>query len=170
MQEQHLLSHYFFTNIAHGEINMAERRNADEPRRKDDRHVCPLHDLVQSETADHRKLVCDKIALKADGSEVKGLTKLITILVSICCIIIAGQAIWLRADSQKLDEKIDNGFATIHRRITETNKSIEENAKFRVENDTAQMQQLSAIQGQLGTINWRLTEIESKDKSNGNRK
>ena len=143
---------------------MTERRKADEPRRKDDRHVCPLHDLVQSETADHRKIVCDKIAMKADGSEVRGLTKLITILVSICCIIIAGQAIWLRSDSEKLDKKIDEGFSTIHRRITDTNKSIEEHANVRVENDAAQMQQLSAIQGQLGTINWRLTDIETKQK------
>lgn len=143
---------------------MTERRTADEPRRKDDRHVCPLHDLIQTETDDHRKLVCDKIAKKADGTEVRGLSKLIAILVSICCIVIAGQAIWLRSDSAKLDDKIDNGFATIHRRITETNKSIEDHAKIRSENDNQQMQKLADIQGQLGTMTWRLTQIEDVHK------
>jgi hypothetical protein len=143
---------------------MNERRIADEPRRKDDRHVCPLHDILQEDTEKHRDMVCKKIASKADGSEVKGLAKLIMILVSICCIVIAGQAIWLRSDSAKLDVKLEHGFSTIHRRISETVNKIEDNNKIRIENDSAQTRQLSEIQGQLGTITWRLTQIEKSQE------
>ena len=143
---------------------MTERRTAEEPRRKDDRHVCPVHDLIQNDTADHRDMVCKKIAAKADGSEVRGLARLIVLLVSICCIVIAGQAIWLRADSEKLDKKIDDGFTTIHRRITDTTRSIDEHAKIRIDGDTAQMRQLADIQGQLGVMSWRLTQIEDANK------
>jgi hypothetical protein len=136
---------------------MTERRVAEEQRRKDDRGVCPLHDLIQKETDDHRDLVCGKIAQKADNSELRGLFKLVSVLVGICCLVVGGGFYWLRSD-------IDTGFSTVHRRITETQIKIDQNAKERIENDNIQIQQASKLIGQMETINWRLSQLEEANK------
>ena len=149
---------------------MDERRIADEPRRSIDRHVCPLHDLLQTETKEHRKIVCDKIAAKADGKELRGLKSLITILVTITCLVVAGQAVWLlnginsvKTDAlaavNKTDHAIEQGFSTLHRRVSEQTAAREAN-------DAEQSKQLNAIQSQISVITWRLGQIEDAAKIN----
>lgn len=130
-----------------------ERRVAEEQRRKDDRGVCPLHDLIQKETDDHRDLVCGKIAQKADTSELRGIFKLVSVLVGICCLVVGGGFYWLRSD-------LDTGFSTVHRRITETQTKIDQNSKDRIESDSIQIQQATKLIGQMETINWRLGQLE----------
>jgi hypothetical protein len=102
-------------------------------------------------------MVCDKIKEKASNSEVKALSKLIAILVSLCCLIVAGQAIWLRSDISKTEKTIADGFATLHRRISE-------GANERIANDTLQNKQLGEISREIGIINYRLMAIEEVHK------
>lgn len=122
-------------------------------RREYDRCVCALHDLLQDETKDHRKMILDQIKEKANSSDLRGLTKLVAILITICCIVVAGQAVWLRTDISSLA----NSTHRLNVRLTEATDE-------RVRIDIEQTKVLEHISGQLGTVDWRLTEIEKKQK------
>jgi hypothetical protein len=133
---------------------------------------CAVHDLIQDETKEHRETVCSKISNlksdylrdidevksqmngKASHSDVRGLMKLVSVLVAICCLIVAGQAIWLKSDISGITSSIQR----LNIRITET-------VNDRVKTDMEQSAKLETIDGKLGTINWRLTELESYQKS-----
>lgn len=114
-------------------------------------------------------MVCKKIAAKADGSELRGFKVLITALVTIVCLVVAGQAAWLLMGIKdvkqeavsavsKTDALIHDGFATLHRRVTEQ-------AAAREQMDNDQSKQLSEIKNQIGVITWRLGQIEESHKA-----
>jgi hypothetical protein len=122
--------------------------------------VCSQHEVIQNGTKEHRQIVCAKIAevkvdmeKKANHSDLRGLMRLISILITICCLIIAGQAIWLKSDISGVTSSIQR----LNVRITET-------VNDRVASDVLQLQKLGTIEGQLSTINWRLTELEAQHK------
>ena len=148
-------------------------------RRKDDKlllehcsdletMVCPVHFQDREETKEHREMVCKKIAGKADVGQVKSVLYVVSILITICCLVVAGQAWWLKSDIhdvkveavkavEKTDLKIDTGFQTIHRRISENND-------IRVKNDEEQTYKLNEIKNTLNVVEYRLTQIEADKK------
>lgn len=157
-------------------------------RRETDWH-CHEHHIIQETTREHRAQVCLKLkglkadtenditeikqtmAQKATQDEIKGLAKLISVLVGICCLVMAGMGGWLlmgmrdvKTDAiaavHSTNEKLDSGFSTMHRRITETQSKIDANAEVRIANDTEQIRQLEKINGEIKTFNWRLEALE----------
>lgn len=136
-------------------------------RRKSD-HVCVFHDLLQAETKEHREMIRKKIAAKADDSALRGLKGLIITLVSISCLVIAGQAVWLMESIKDVkqdaisavkatDSKIDVGFSTLHRRITENiNDASEDRNEIK--------KQLNTLATNQAVTNHRLGQIEESHK------
>jgi hypothetical protein len=126
---------------------------------------CPMHDLIQEETKEHRDLVCKKIAGKADVGQVKNILYIVSALITICCLVVAGQAVWLKSDMKDIrveaieavkrtDAKIESGFGTLHRRITE-------GSEIRAKNDEEQTQKLNDIKSTMSVVEYRLTQIEA---------
>jgi hypothetical protein len=130
--------------------------------------VCPVHFQDKAETEKHREMVCKKIAGKADVGQVKNILYIVSTLITICCLVVAGQAIWLKSDIhdvkveavkavEKTDSKIDAGIQTIHGRISENND-------IRVKNDEEQTYKLNEIRNTMNVIDYRLTQIEADNK------
>jgi hypothetical protein len=159
-----------------------------EGRRQADWH-CSEHFIIQEATKDHRVTVCGKIAnlkidsekdlaalkahhdkdlnevktdmdKKADKSDIRGMIRLVSVLVAICCAIVAGQAIWLKSDISKVSSEV----AAIAPSIQRVNVRISESMNDRIKTDFEQTQKLESIAGQIGTVNWRLTQIEESHK------
>src|SRR5512139_3408066 len=130
-------------------------------RRKDQCVLCDtLWHHHDNDAKEHRDLVCRKIDSKADRGELHGMKTFVTVLVTITCLVIAGQAIWLRSDiasvkseaiqaAIKTDATIHDGFATLHRRVSEQTTERERN-------DSEQSRQLNEIKNQITIITWRL--------------
>jgi hypothetical protein len=123
--------------------------------------VCAQHEIIQNGTKEHRQIVCNKIAevkvameQKANNSDLRGLMKFVSVLVAICCLIVAGQAIWLKSD-----------ISSIMSSIQRLNVRVTESTAERIKTDIEQTHQLDTISGILGTINWRLTELEANHKA-----
>ena len=153
-------------------------------RRAADWH-CGDHVVIQESTREHRAIVCGKItslkqdsekdlaslreyhdadledikveiAKKADGKDLRGMLKLVSILIGICCAVVAGQAVWLKSD-----------IGTVTAAIQRLNIRVTEGANDRMVTDIEQTKKLESISGQLGTITWRLTELEETQKKGG---
>lgn len=153
-------------------------------RNPDDRH-CADHavkwEYHDKDATEHRTLVCGKIAKletehnsemtelkrdmkekasvldvekKANQSDLKGMVKLVSVLIIICSAIVAGQAVWLKSDLSGVSASIQR----LNIRITET-------VNDRVASDIQQLQKLSSIEGQLHTIDWRITQIENNNNN-----
>jgi chromosome segregation ATPase len=149
---------------------MAERKHVERDgpgRRADDKAKCPWCDLRwdaqedkwenhHEETTAWRTKVCrevgeikDIVKTKADKEIVQektaGIMKTLTILVGICCLIVAGQALWLKADIKEIKSETQ----TIHRRITETDANRE-----------ALKDKLTDLQWSINAVGNRLTQVE----------
>lgn len=150
-------------NLPDGEripILMDEREHIERigpGRRKEDETVCALHNLLQDETKDHRKRVCDKISLKADAKDMAELRWFIGILVTVSMLVFAGMGAWLKMDLSRQNEVIEKGFASTHRRITE-------NASIRETNDKEQVEKLGSINTKFELVTQRLGRIEEDMK------
>ena len=140
-------------------------RVAKEPRRQEDRKTCPVHDLIQSATSEHRASILKQLGLKADTAVVdthlRSVSKTIGILITVGCLTVAGimgtAFVWLRSDRERSESMMMDGISAIHHRITE-------NANERIRVDSEQTRTLEQVQGTLGTINWRLSQIEETHK------
>jgi hypothetical protein len=146
-----------------------DQRVASRQRRREDREVCPLHDLIQSGTKEHRESILKQLGLKADKeiveTHLKSVTRTIGILITVGCLVIGaimGTAfLWIRSDMDKSDNLMLSSMATIHRRITE-------NANVRVNNDDLQMEKLNKIENRLDTAIYRLEQMERVHSTNSN--
>lgn len=110
------------------------------------------------ETKSYRSLTCQKlteiktlIEKKADKEIVEaktsGIIKLLTVLVGICCIIVAGQAIWLKSDIGEIKTETK----TIHKRISETDTDRE-----------ALKDKMNDIQWSINALTSRLFNVEQR--------
>jgi hypothetical protein len=152
--------------------NGNERRSTNSGRRTSDKDFCAEHHIIQEDRKEHRGLMCNKIAdlkkdylkdidevkykmdkleknvhhkadvdllnSKANSSDLRGLMKFMSVMVGICCIVIAGQALWLKSDISHI-----------------TDTFVE------------QIKKLSSIEGDIGKINLRLTQIEIAHQERG---
>lgn len=164
-----------------------DKRIAIEPRREEDRELrklkCPVHDLIQDEAKEHREMVCRKIGKKADEAELKNVVKtmalvgkIIAILLPLCVVGLAGAFAWIKSDLGTIkteaiaavkttDNKIDEGFKTLHRRISENADIRESNDKEQIKQMTDQTKQLEDIKSSLKLLDYRMIKIE--DHKNG---
>ena len=153
-----------------------------EGRRAADWH-CGDHVVIQESTKEHRAIVCGKItslkqdsekdlaslkeyhdadledikleiAKKADQKDLRGMIKMVSILIVICCAIVAGQAVWLKAD-----------IGTVTSSIQRLNIRLTEATNDRIATDINQTQKLEAISGQINVVSWRLSAIEDQHKN-----
>ena len=157
-----------------------ERRQAQgegkEGRRAGDYH-CPDHAIIQESTKEHRSIVCGKIrTVKEDSekdlsalrayhdqdvedlklainSDLRGMMKFVTVLMTIAVLVIGGQALWLRSDISDVGNKIQR-----------LNQRVSEGVEARVKMDIEQTHHLDGISGKLDTMNWRLTVLEDTQR------
>jgi hypothetical protein len=159
-----------------------EEMNGRSGRRSADWH-CGDHDLIQDTTKEHRVLVCSKISnlkediekdiselkshidrdmettrlgieKKADGKDLRGMIKMVSILIVICCAIVAGQAVWLK-----------NDIGVVSTAIQRLNIRVTESTNDRMKTDFEQSQKLESISGQINVVSWRLSAIEDSHKT-----
>lgn len=138
-----------------------ERRSVRDDGRKGRRmvedQVCPLHDLVwehhDQDAKEHRTLVCGKIEKKADTGELKGLKLFVGSMVTVCCLIVGGIALWLRSDIGK----VEGNLARVHQRISEQTDQ-------RVSGVEKVNSSLSEIKTSLDVVNYRLGRLEDEHK------
>lgn len=162
---------------------MIERKKI---RRQDDRellsdyqelikHQCPVHDVIQNETKEHREMVCGKIAKKADVSQVKSILWIVSVLITICCLVVAGGLAWLKVDMahikqdaiqavKETDIKIEKGFRETKDTTGNLHRRISEYAAIREEGQKAQTKELEEIKGELKGFNWRMLQLEDQHK------
>ena len=100
-------------------------------------------DSLKSSIETIAKSKADKDLLQEKASSIM---KTLSILVGIFCLIVAGQAIWLRSDIKEI--KVET--QTIHRRITETDTNRE-----------ALKDKLTDLQWSLNSISNRLETVEA---------
>ena len=151
-------------------------------RRLSDWH-CGDHHAIQDATREHRGIVCNKIknlkedsekdvyelkayhdkdmetikvelADKAEKSDFKSMIMTVKILVVLCCAIVSGTAVWLKAD-----------LGTVASSIQRLNIRLTEATNDRVNSDFDQSQKLESISGQINVIGWRLSAIEDSHKN-----
>jgi hypothetical protein len=149
-------------------------------RDPDDRHCADHHVMWEyhdREKDDHRTAVCGAInkleqehrcdmeelnleikskadaidvEKKADSKDLRGLMITIKILIGLCCLIVAGQAVWLKTDIANVSTLVQR----VNIRITET-------VNDRVATDIEQTKKLGYIEGELKTISWRMSQLEN---------
>jgi hypothetical protein len=165
-----------------------------EGRRPADKH-CSEHFIIQEATKDHRVTVCGKIsnlkndserdlanlkeyhdkdleeikldiAKKADFKDLKGMLKLVSILIVICCAIVAGQAVWLKTDSTSNRDMLKHEIDNVANSVQRLNIRVTTSTAERMATDMEQTKALGEIAGELKTTNWRLTQIEEAHKPN----
>jgi hypothetical protein len=125
--------------------------------------------VIQDSTKTHREIVCGKISEiklnhaselkeikemvkeKASHSDLRGMIWLVGILITVCIAVVAGQGAWLRSD-----------ISTIMAAIQRLNIRVTDSTNERMHTEVETAKALEQISGRLGTINLRLTEIESK--------
>jgi translation initiation factor 2B subunit (eIF-2B alpha/beta/delta family) len=101
------------------------------------------------------------------------LIKSIATMTSFCILVVGGALYWLKLDLKDInqnsseavkeakasiietDRNIRDGFANVNRRITDNNNE-------RIKNDDTLIWQLGQIQGSMGTIEWRIKQIEDR--------
>lgn len=161
------------------------QRDGMEGRRVGDYH-CPDHHMIQESTKEHRQIVCGKIrtvkadaehdleelkkyhdsdlaevktelGTKADIKDLRGLVKFVGLMVTICCIVVGGIAMWLRSD-------ITNGFSDVGTKIQRLNQRVTEGVDERVKMDIEQTKQLENISGEMRVVSWRLSQLEDAHK------
>jgi len=150
-----------------------EQRTATRQRREEDRGKCPVHDLLQAATSEHRANILRQLGLKADkevvDTHLKSVTRTIGILITVGCLLVAGimgtTLTWLRHDIEISDAKMVSAISSIHQRITT-------NADVRTDNDTKQTIELQKIANKLDTLDSRLGAMERvhNDGSKGSRR
>ena len=154
-----------------GRERRQQREDGREGRRPTDWH-CGDHHTIQDNTKEHRAIVCNKISdikinhemdlkelktmieQKATTSDLKGIMRLIGVLITILIVVVGGAMAWLKSD-----------LGVVTTSIQRLNVRVTESMNDRIATDMEQTRALETITGQLGTINWRLTEIESRHKS-----
>lgn len=90
-----------------------------------------------------------EVEKKASNSDLKGMVRLVSVLIILCSTIVAGQAIWLKSDISGMVASIQR----LNIRITET-------VNDRIASDVQQLQKLGTIEGEIKTIGWRMTQLE----------
>jgi hypothetical protein len=96
---------------------------------------------------------------KADKDDLKPIVNSVKNLIIIGCLVVgsimSGALIWIKSD-----------VASIAPSIQRVNVRITESMNDRIKTDFEQTQKLEAIAGQIGTVNWRLAQIEDAHKPN----
>jgi hypothetical protein len=109
--------------------------------------------MAELEKNVQRKADIEVLHTKANIADLKGLMKFMSVMLGVCCLVIAGQALWLKSDISAINSSIQG----VHRRITETvNDSITRDEK--------QAGKLSVIENDISKITWRLDHLEVPDK------
>jgi hypothetical protein len=123
-------------------------------RREDQCALCEtLWGHHDKDAAEHREMVCNKIKTKADAKELRGVIRLVAILVTITCVVVAGQAVWLRQDISRVDYRIER----VHQRVSD-------NITDRERSDFEQNRQLSTINTSIQTLSIRISGLEEQVK------
>ena len=164
-----------------GRERRMESSDGREGRRQADWH-CGEHHEIQLNTRDHRAIVCGKITEikvsheadlnelksdrksdmkelklmldnKANNSDLKGIMRLIGLLISILIVVVGGAVAWLKTDMGVMVSSVQR-----------LNVRVTESMNDRIATDIEQTKSLETITGQLNVINWRLTEIEASHK------
>jgi hypothetical protein len=139
------------------------------------KHQCPVHDIIQNETKEHREMVCGKIAKKADVSQVRSILWMVSVLITICCLVVAGGLAWLKIDMASIkqdaihavretDIKIEKGFRETKETTGNLHRRISEYTAIREEGERAQTKELEEIKGELKGFNWRMLQLEERNK------
>jgi hypothetical protein len=163
-----------------------------EGRREGDVH-CPDHALIQENAKEHRVVVCGKIAAiktdaekdlaeckarhdadlscvqsemnkKADSKELKSVSRLVSIMISLAIIAIGAQAVWLKGDNRELRDAMRADIMDIGSKIQRLNQRVSESVDERVRTDMEQTKHLGEISGKLDTVSWRLTVLEDSQR------
>ena len=108
-------------------------------------------DAIKEDVSQKADLV--EVHKKADIHEMHGVLRLIKILIGICTLIVAGQAIWLKGD-----------ISTVSSGIQRLNVRVSESMNNRIQTDLEQTKTLETITGQLGLVNYRLQQLEESHK------
>ena len=129
---------------------------------------CALHRLLwehhDNDRREHRTALCDQI-LMLSNSITAMVPRWVFVLTTVAgfsfSLLIFG---WLANSVTKGQTDLKNEIIHVAALVQRVNVRITETVNDRIASDVQQLQKLEAIDGKMGTVNWRLCQIEEAHK------